>query len=267
MASSSTLVLIFLVLVMCPYATMSAGQASCCYKRLFSLGDSITDAGNLASLPPSIPALAFPYSETFFRRPTGRFCEGRLIVDFIAEALKLPLLTPFLAGKTAEDFEQWANFAVSGATALSQQFFKHMGLDLTIIPPFSLDVQVEWLKHVLHMLGPTEQDCKDIMSSSLFLMGEIGGNDYNHPFFQNRSLEHEIKPLVPKVTEKIKNATKVLIGLGAKTIVVPGNFPKAASGGTSPCSRATTLATTIPPGASGGSTTSPRNTTARLGSC
>jgi len=73
-----------------------------------------------------------------------------------AEALKLPLLTPFLVGKTAEDFQQGANFAVSGATALSQQFFKDMGQDLTIIPPFSLDVQVEWFKRVLHMLGPTE---------------------------------------------------------------------------------------------------------------
>ncbi|CAL4988787.1 unnamed protein product [Urochloa decumbens] len=225
MASPLTLVVPFFVLVVFPYAAVSAGQASCCYKRLFSLGDSITDTGNLASVAPNISALAFPYGETFFHRPTGRFCDGRLIVDFIAEALKLPLLTPFLAGKTAEDCKQGANFAVSGATALSQQFFKDMGLDQTIIPPFSLDVQVEWFQRVLHMLGPTEQDRKDIMSSSVFLMGEIGGNDYNHPFFQNRSFEDEIKPLVPKVIEKIENATKVLIGLGAKAIIVPGNFP------------------------------------------
>jgi len=50
---------------------------------------------------------------------------------------------------------------------------------------------------------------KDIMSSSVFLAGEIGGNDYNHPFFQNRSFSAEIKPLVPKVIQKIENATKV----------------------------------------------------------
>ena len=50
---------------------------------------------------------------------------------------------------------------------------------------------------------------QDIMSSSLFLLGEIGGNDYNHPFFQNRSFADEIRPLVPKVIDKIENATKV----------------------------------------------------------
>ncbi len=51
---------------------------------------------------------------------------------------------------------------------------------------------------------------KDIMTRSLFLMGEIGINDYNHHFFQNRSFTVEIKPLVPLVISKIENATKVL---------------------------------------------------------
>lgn len=63
------------------------------------------------------------------------------------------------------------------------------------------------------------------MSRSLFLMGEVGANDYNHFFFQNRPFDAEIRPLVPKVIRQIENAIKVLIGLGAKTIVVPGNIP------------------------------------------
>ncbi|KAF0911946.1 hypothetical protein E2562_012760 [Oryza meyeriana var. granulata] len=50
-------------------------------------------------------------------------------------------------------------------------------------------------------------------------------NDYNHHFFQNRSFTAEIKPLVPIVISKIANATKVLIDLGAKTVVVPGIPP------------------------------------------
>ncbi|RLN43066.1 GDSL esterase/lipase [Panicum miliaceum] len=203
-----------LLLVLCPYdaAVVSAGRygppGASCYKRLFSLGDSTTDTGNLASVAPNSSVLAFPYGETFFHRPTGRFCDGRLIVDFIAEALKLPFVTPFLTGKTAADFRHGANFAVSGATALGQQFFRDMGLDLAILPPFSLDVQLGWFERVLHLLGPTEKERQDIMSSSLFLLGEIGINDYNYPFLQNRSFADEIRPLLPKVIDKIENATK-----------------------------------------------------------
>ncbi|KAF8730707.1 hypothetical protein HU200_016567 [Digitaria exilis] len=61
------------------------------------------------------------------------------------------------------------------------------------------------------MLGQTEQERKEIMSSSLFLMGEIGANDYSHSFFQNRSFSAEIKPLVPKVIERIENAIKTIV--------------------------------------------------------
>ncbi|XP_006651409.1 sinapine esterase-like [Oryza brachyantha] len=221
--------LLLLFLLICTSSAAAADSsgdpATGGFTRLFSFGDSITDAGNLVSFVPSSPAASPPYGETFFGRPTGRFCDGRLIVDFLAEALRLPYLTPFLRGKTAEDFRQGANFAVAGATALSQDFFKEMGLDLTIIPPFSLDVQLDWFKGLLQTLGSTDKERKEIMSKSLFLMGEVGGNDYNHPFFQNRSFTTEIKPLVPKVIAKIENAIKVLIDLGAKTIVVPGNFP------------------------------------------
>ncbi|KAF8699402.1 hypothetical protein HU200_034718 [Digitaria exilis] len=194
MASSTMPIVLSLLLVLCfPYTmvVVSAGQAPSCYKRLFSLGDSITDTGNLARVTPNIPTMAFPYGETFFHRPTGRYCDGRLIVDFIVCCRSLHHSSP---GRRREDFRQGANFAVASATALSLQFFKDMGLDVKKIPPFSLDVQVEWFKRVLHMLGPTEQERKEIMSNSLFLLGEIGGNDHNHPFFQNRSFSAESSP-------------------------------------------------------------------------
>lgn len=62
-----------------------------------------------------------------------------------------------------------------------------------------------------------------MMSSSLFLV-EIGGNDYIHPLFQNRTLDW-VKPLVPLVIASIGSALEALIQLGAKTVYVPGVFP------------------------------------------
>ncbi|XP_074559955.1 GDSL esterase/lipase At1g28600-like [Curcuma longa] len=55
-------------------------------------------------------------------------------------------------------------------------------------------------------------------------MGEIGGNDYNHPFFQQRTVD-EVRTFVPDVIGSISSAINELISLGAKTMLVPGNFP------------------------------------------
>lgn len=55
-------------------------------------------------------------------------------------------------------------------------------------------------------------------------MGEIGGNDFYHPFYQKRTLD-EIRTYVPSIVKNIRSAINVLIELGAKTLLVPGNFP------------------------------------------
>jgi len=40
------------------------------------------------------------------------------------------------------------------------------------------------------------------------MVGEIGGNDYNYPFFQGKS-SNVVRDLVPKVVKKIKDAVTV----------------------------------------------------------
>ncbi|KAI3910905.1 hypothetical protein MKW98_022592 [Papaver atlanticum] len=55
-------------------------------------------------------------------------------------------------------------------------------------------------------------------------MGEIGGNDYNYAFFQNKPME-EIHTYVPHVVGAITHGVREVIRAGAKHIVVPGNFP------------------------------------------
>ncbi|OEL25270.1 GDSL esterase/lipase [Dichanthelium oligosanthes] len=196
-----------------------------CYTHFFSFGDSLIDTGNFIhySTAPG-PVARSPYGETFFHRPTGRWSDGRLIVDFIVERLGFPSWPPYLDGKSKEDFRYGANFAVASGTALNQLLFKKKHLNVGGITPYSLGVQVGWLKKVLAMLGSTEQERREIMASSLFLVGEIGANDYNHPFFQNRTLGF-VGPLVPRVIRSIELSLEALINLGAKTLYVPGIFP------------------------------------------
>lgn len=87
-SSSSTSPAFLLVLLVLPYGAVSAGHdpaSSACYARLFSFGDSITDTGNFVSLFPNSSILGPPYGETFYGRPSGRFSDGRLIIDFIGK--------------------------------------------------------------------------------------------------------------------------------------------------------------------------------------
>ncbi|KAF8392882.1 hypothetical protein HHK36_021121 [Tetracentron sinense] len=69
----------------------------CDFTSIFSFGDSIADTGNLLCLKSDDHSFRFPYGETYFGHPTGRCSNGRLIVDFIAQSLGLPLLPPYLA--------------------------------------------------------------------------------------------------------------------------------------------------------------------------
>ncbi|KAG2638661.1 hypothetical protein PVAP13_2NG651000 [Panicum virgatum] len=197
-----------------------------CYTRLFAFGDSLTDTGNFISYSAAPgPVARLPYGETFFHRPTGRWSDGRLIVDFIVERLiGTPYWPPYLAGKTAEDFRYGANFAVGSATALSQGFFEKKHLNVDQITPYSLAVQIGWFQKLLAMLASTDNEREEIMATSLFLVGEIGANDYIHPIFQNKTFGW-IKPVVPLVITSIAASLEALIRLGARTLYVPGIFP------------------------------------------
>ncbi|KAG2647116.1 GDSL esterase/lipase At1g28600-like [Panicum virgatum] len=140
------------------------------------------------------------------------------------ERLGTPYWPPYLAGKTAEDFRYGANFAVGSATALSQDFFKKRHLNVDQITPYSLAVQIGWFQKLLAVLASTDNEREEIMATSLFLVGEIGANDYIHPIFQNKTLGW-IKPVVPLVVASIVSSLAALIQLGARTLYVPGVFP------------------------------------------
>ncbi|GMI87236.1 hypothetical protein like AT1G28570 [Hibiscus trionum] len=201
-----------------------------CFTSIFSFGDSITDTGNLLAIARSesrqLPPSAFPPNgRTYFHHPAGRRCDGRLIIDFLAEALGFPFLPPYYGSKNgrSEQFETGANFAVAGAHALNSSF-----LSGNIIPSrstnISLAVQVNSFKDLLSSFCSSSSDCKEILMTSLIVMGEIGGNDYNHAFREGINIK-EIRELVPLVVDIIISSINELVELGAVTFLVPGNFP------------------------------------------
>uniref|UniRef100_A0A1D1ZBD8 GDSL esterase/lipase At5g03980 n=1 Tax=Anthurium amnicola TaxID=1678845 RepID=A0A1D1ZBD8_9ARAE len=134
--------------------------------------------------------------------------------------LRLPYLPPYL--NKSSNFNHGINFAVGGATALGPSFFIEKGVNLPLTNS-SLNVQIQWFKSYLNSTCNTK-GCAQILERALFLIGEIGGNDYNHALLGNKSIE-EVKTYVPHVVNAIVHAIKEVINLGATQLIVPGNFP------------------------------------------
>ncbi|KAI6678817.1 hypothetical protein NL676_039613 [Syzygium grande] len=186
---------------------------------LFIFGDSVNDAGtnNYINTTAFFRANFPPYGETFFRYPTGRFTDGRLIVDFIAEYANLPLIPPYLQMKDGE-FMGGANFASAGAGALVDTY-KGYVVDLKMQLK-----QLEQLEKKLRKEMGSEK-AKAIIKEGVYLIS-IGSNDYgvalfsDPSLFQSLSMEDYVGMVIGNITTVLQGIYKVggrkfaMIGIG-----------------------------------------------------
>ncbi|KAJ4794664.1 GDSL esterase/lipase [Rhynchospora pubera] len=203
-------------------------QSSQNFTSIFSFGDSYTDTGNFPTLaaaagwPISFTSIYPPYGETFFHQPAGRWSDGRLIIDFIAEEYGLPYIPPYKA--YTGSFNQGANFAVGGATAINVEFFEKNGYVKFNMIRDSLDYQLAWFEELKATLCASTEECKEFFSTSLFTFGEFGANDYSFMLEAGVSV-NEVRTYVPQVVQLISAAVEQVISAGAVTLAVAGQLP------------------------------------------
>ncbi|CAL1381677.1 unnamed protein product [Linum trigynum] len=94
---------------------------------VFTFGDSIFDGGNNHFKKKCTAQADFPpYGSSYFHYPTGRFTNGRTVVDFICQFMGMGLQMPFLEAQSAVLNGSWKsypsnglNFASAGSGVLS----------------------------------------------------------------------------------------------------------------------------------------------------
>lgn len=113
--------------------SVSGSESECIFPAIFNLGDSNSDTGGLSAAFGQAPP---PNGITYFHSPNGRFSDGRLIIDFIAESSGLAYLRAYL-DSVASNFTHGANFATAGSTVRPQ----NTTISQSGYSPISLDVQ------------------------------------------------------------------------------------------------------------------------------
>ncbi|KAL6896645.1 hypothetical protein ACP4OV_007217 [Aristida adscensionis] len=190
---------------------------------VFNFGDSNSDTGELAAGTGF--RLHRPVGRRFFGRPAGRFCDGRLYIDFLCERLGLDHLSPYLES-SGSSFRHGANFAAAGATAGGGG-------------AFSLATQVRQFRHfkarTAHLLrrglgsGITEEQFEDAVYSF-----DIGQNDIQVALDANVSDERVLESVpdgervlesIPAIVTRIKNAVTMVYEAGGRKFVLYNTGP------------------------------------------
>ncbi|RVW43158.1 GDSL esterase/lipase 7 [Vitis vinifera] len=161
----------------------SASSSSPLVPAFFIIGDSSVDCGNNNFLGTLARADHLPYGRDFdTHKPTGRFCNGRIPVDYLALRLGLPFVPSYLGQSgVVEDMIHGVNYASAGAGII---FSSGSELGQHISFTQQIEQVTDTFQQFILSLG--EAAANDLISNSLFYIS-IGINDYIHYYLLNMS--------------------------------------------------------------------------------
>ncbi|MED6145592.1 hypothetical protein PIB30_026586 [Stylosanthes scabra] len=187
-------------------------------------GDSSVDPGNNNVLGTTMKSNFPPYGKDFFNsRPTGRFSNGRLATDFIAdEAVGFrKIVPPFLdPNLKLEDLPYGVSFA-SAATG-----YDDLTANISNVLPVSK--QLEYFEHYkIHMrklLG--EERAEFIIRNALYVLS-MGTNDFLQNYFleDTRQKQYSLQKFEDFLLSQMSKDIEMMHRLGAQKLVVVGVLP------------------------------------------
>ncbi|MBA0783260.1 hypothetical protein Gotri_001007 [Gossypium trilobum] len=188
---------------------------------IFNFGDSNSDTGELVAA--GVYSLEPPYGRSYFTKPSGRYCDGRLIIDFLLEAMDLPFLNAYLDSIGRTSFRKGCNFAAAGSTIEPPT--------ARAVSPFSFRVQVaQFIRFKLQVLRLIAKGKKlhkylpdeDYFQNGLYIF-DIGQNDLAGAFYSKTF--DQILALIPSILTEFETGIKTLYDQGARNFWVHNTGP------------------------------------------
>nr|XP_043610694.1 alpha-L-fucosidase 3-like [Erigeron canadensis] len=215
-----------LLLLLNQVVNASVGNDPCRFPAVFNFGDSNSDTGGLSA---AFGQAGPPHGESFFHGPAGRYCDGRLVIDFIAQSFGLPYLSAYLDA-LGSNFTHGANFATAGSTIRPQNTTLHQ----SGFSPFSLNVQ--WYQfndfhHRVQTFRARKDDgiFKKLMPKTkdferALYTFDIGQNDLTAGLFQNLTVD-EVRESVPDILGQFKSVIKSVYDQGGRFFWIHNTGP------------------------------------------
>ncbi|KAJ8551250.1 hypothetical protein K7X08_000620 [Anisodus acutangulus] len=193
---------------------------------MFVFGSSLVDNGNNNFLEKcKTKANYLPYGIDNVKGPTGRFTNGKNVIDLLGDHLKLPPIPTYKDPTTKGNMIlHGINFASGGSGILDET-------GVASGEVMSMNEQIRNLETVTVPELEKQLGCKsnESLSNYLFMVG-TGGNDFSLNYFlnfpnNNATLKGFISKLIIRLTQQFQR----LYNLGARKFVVMSVYPNGCS--------------------------------------